>query len=45
MTAKANIKRQSGLQKHDYPAAAWYLSLTMGPQAKRMLSRNCNAPR
>ena len=35
MTKKANIKWQSGPQKHDYPAAASYLSLTMGPQASK----------
>jgi disulfide oxidoreductase YuzD len=35
MTKKANIKWQSGPQKHDYPAANSYLSLTMGPQASK----------
>jgi disulfide oxidoreductase YuzD len=35
MTKKANIKWQSGPQKHDYPAAASYLSLIMGPQASK----------
>lgn len=35
MTKKANIKWQSGPQKHDYPAATSYLSLTMRPQAAK----------
>jgi disulfide oxidoreductase YuzD len=35
MTQKASIKWQSGPQKHDYPAAASYLSLTMGPRASK----------
>jgi disulfide oxidoreductase YuzD len=35
MTKKTNIKWQSGPQKHDYPSAASYLSLTMGPQTSK----------
>jgi disulfide oxidoreductase YuzD len=35
MAKKTNIKWQSGPQKHDYPAAASYLSLTMGLQASK----------
>lgn len=39
MTQKTNIKWQSGPQKHDYPAAVSYLSLTMGPGAAKNVVR------
>ena len=39
MTEKANIKWQSGPQKHDYSAAASYLSLTMEPQAAKNVAK------
>jgi hypothetical protein len=36
---KTNIKWQSEPQKHDYPAAISYLSLTMGLQASKNVAR------
>jgi disulfide oxidoreductase YuzD len=39
MTKKTNIKWRSGPQKHDHPAAASYLSLTMGPQAAKNVAK------
>jgi len=39
MNQKTNIKWQSEPQKHDYPAAAVYLSLTMGPQAAKNVAK------
>ena len=39
MSKKTTIKWQSKPQKHDYPAAASYLSLTMGPQAAKNVAR------
>jgi disulfide oxidoreductase YuzD len=35
MSKKTIVKWQSEPQKHDYSAAASYLSLTMGPQASK----------
>ena len=35
MNQKTNIKWQSEPQKHDYPAAESYLSLTLGQQAAK----------
>ncbi|MHB2007253.1 MAG: hypothetical protein ACYCOX_04320 [Acidobacteriaceae bacterium] len=39
MSKKTNINWQSGPQKHDYSAAASYLSLTMGPQAAKNVAK------
>ncbi len=39
MSKKTNIKWQSEPQKHDYPAAISYLSLTMGLQAAKNVVR------
>lgn len=39
MGKKTNIKWQSEPQKHDYPAAISYLSLTMGLQASKNVAR------
>ena len=39
MNKKTNIKWQSEPQKHDYPAAALYLSLTMRLQAAKNVAR------
>jgi disulfide oxidoreductase YuzD len=39
MSKKPNINWQSEPQKHDYSAAASYLSLTMGPQAAKNVAR------
>ena len=39
MNKKTNIKWQSEPQKQDYPAAAAYLSLTMGPQAAKNVAK------
>lgn len=39
MSKKAKIKWQSEPQKHDYPAAISYLSLTMGLQAAKNVVR------
>ena len=40
MSKKTNIKWHKEPQKHDYPAAALYLSLTMASQTARDVARN-----
>jgi len=39
MRKKPTIKWQSEPQKHDYPAAALYLSLTLGKQAAKNVAK------
>ncbi|HUZ96198.1 MAG TPA: hypothetical protein VMU57_14925 [Edaphobacter sp.] len=39
MSKKTTINWQSEPQKHDYPAAALYLSLTMRPQAAKNVAK------
>lgn len=39
MSKKTEIKWHDKPQKHDYPAAALYLSLTMGPQTAKNVAR------
>ncbi len=39
MSKETKINWQSGPQKHDYSAAASYLSLTMGPKAAKNVAK------